>query len=219
MTAVSGVQPRLRTDLVVSRHDSSVVVKDPVSGRFFRFREIEAFILQELEGAASSEEIRSQIDTRFGATLSQANLEQFLARLGHIGLLEQPNGQAASRNSQRATRIRGNLFYLRFPAFDPDRLFNWLVKRVRFLFTPAFVVGSLAIILLAVCVSVSNWSEIARDLPRLYSLQSLLLAYVTMLVVITAHEFAHGLTCKHFGGSVRELASCSSTFSPPFTVT
>lgn len=219
MNAVSGVQPRLRTDLVVSRHDntdSSVVVKDPVSGRFFRFREIEAFILQELEGTASSEEIRRQVEAHFGATLSQANLEQFLARLAHIGLLEQPNGQAASQNTQRAARIRGNLFYLRFPAFDPDRLFNRMVERVRFLFTPSFVLGSLAIIFIAVCVAVSNLSAIGRDLPRLYSLQSLLLAYVTMLGVITAHEFAHGLTCKHFGGSVRELGFMLLYFQPAF---
>src|SRR5437762_11088942 len=37
-----------------------------------------------------------------------------------------------------------------------------------------------------------------------------------MLAVSIAHEFAHGLTCKHFGGEVRELGVLLLYFQPAF---
>src|SRR5436189_2350861 len=37
-----------------------------------------------------------------------------------------------------------------------------------------------------------------------------------MPAVITAHEFAHGLTCKNFGGSVREIGFLLLYFQPAF---
>jgi multidrug resistance efflux pump len=61
-----------------------------------------------------------------------------------------------------------------------------------------------------------NWDEIARDIPRLYNFGSFLVMYATMLTVVTMHEFAHGLTCKHFGGSVREMGFMLIYFQPAF---
>jgi putative peptide zinc metalloprotease protein len=39
---------------------------------------------------------------------------------------------------------------------------------------------------------------------------------VTVLAVTTAHEFAHGLTCKYFGGEVREIGFLLLYFQPAF---
>src|SRR6185436_10731524 len=68
----------------------------------------------------------------------------------------------------------------------------------------------------AVGLTASNWTEIELDLPRLYSVQSLALAWCIAMLVIVAHEFAHGLTCKHFGGSVREIGFLLLYFQPAF---
>src|SRR5258707_5244839 len=37
-----------------------------------------------------------------------------------------------------------------------------------------------------------------------------------MVGVVTLHEFAHGLTCKHFGGHVREIGFILIFFQPAF---
>ena len=37
-----------------------------------------------------------------------------------------------------------------------------------------------------------------------------------MLTVTTAHEFAHGLACKHFGGEVHEIGFLLLYFQPAF---
>ncbi len=191
------------------------VVKDPITERFFRFREIEGFILEHLDGDTTPDLLRAKTEERFGSAPSLETQERFIGRLRNLGLIESSEaGQAAAVRPNR--RIRGNPFYLRFRIFDPDRLLDRLVGRLGFLFTTSFFCFSAAVILLAAGMTASQWYEIVQDFPRLYSFQSLILAYVTTLIVITAHEFAHGLTCKHHGGSVREMGFFLLFFQPAF---
>src|SRR6185312_13877521 len=102
-------------------------------------------------------------------------------------------------------RLQGNVFYLMFRVCDPDHLFDWLVGKVRFLFTWTFMALSAATILAAACVIVFNWGEFKQDLPRLYQWGAIPTVWAIILLVTVAHEFGHGLTCKHFGGEVHEL--------------
>jgi multidrug resistance efflux pump len=209
---------RLRGDLVISRQTengaSGVIIKDPVRGGFFRFREVEGFILDRLVGTGSLESICTEVQNEFGGPLSLSTLEQFVQRLDRLGLLQRD--ESAGRMPEKPRRVRGSIFYLRLSAFDPDRLLDRLVGKLRFLFTPAFVWFSAVSILAAIALTLANWNEIAMDLPRLYSLQSLALAWFVGLLVVVAHEFAHGLTCKHFGGSVREMGFLLLFFQPAF---
>ena len=62
----------------------------------------------------------------------------------------------------------------------------------------------------------SDWNEIVRDLRHLYRFDALVLAWITVLTVTTAHEFAHGLTCKRFGGEVHEIGFLLLYFQPAF---
>jgi multidrug resistance efflux pump len=213
--------PKVRGDLLLSRHGEddrvSFVVKDPVSGRYFRFRAIEGFILEQLDGVSPLEAVRTRVETKFAAPLPRATLEQFLQRLQRLGLLQgsqAPGDQPPAPST--VGRVRGNLFYLRACLFDPDRLFSWMVGRIQFFFTPLFITVSAVLILGATLVTAANWLEVRLDLPRLYNAPSLVLAYLTMLVVIGAHECAHGLTCKFFGGRVREIGFLLLLFQPAF---
>ncbi len=189
---------KLRSDLIFSRQGegekSGFVIKDPVARRFYRFGEMEYFIAQQLDGATSPETVQQRVAERFGATPSLKTLEEFEARL----------------------RTGGSLLYMRLKAVDPDHFFSRLVPKVQFLFTPFFIVLSAACILLALRLTVHNWGEISRQLAVMLRFQSLLLAWVVVLVVVTLHEFAHGLTCKHFGGHVNEIGFLLIYFQPAF---
>jgi putative peptide zinc metalloprotease protein len=207
---------RLRSDLVHSYQGSGdsiiLVVKDPLTGRFFRFGQIEAFILGRLGGEATAEQLQATVEEQFGAALPRETLDQFLAKLGRMGLLE----TAERKASQRSKRVRGTLLYLRFPGFDPDRLVTWLASRLTFCFTRSFVSVSALLILGGVWIAVTHWDDIGQDLQRLYNFSSFLVLYVTVLAVVAFHEFAHGVTCKHFGGSVREMGFMLLYFQPAF---
>src|SRR4029453_11608442 len=51
----------------------------------------------------------------------------------------------------------------------------------------------------------ANWDDMGRDLAGLYRVETMLLAWLTIFAVTAAHEFAHAIACKHFGGEVREM--------------
>ena len=210
---------KLRSDLIFSRQGegekSGFVIKDPVARRFYRFGEMEYFIAQQLDGATSPETVQQRVAERFGATPSLKTLEEFEARLRTLRLVE---SDPSERKTERKTsgRVGGSLLYMRLKAVDPDHFFSRLVTKVQFLFTPFFIVLSAACILLALRLTVHNWSEISRQLAVMLRFQSLLLAWLVVLLVVTLHEFAHGLTCKHFGGHVNEIGFLLIYFQPAF---
>lgn len=70
------------------------------------------------------------------------------------------------------------------------------------------------LILLALIVTISNSAEIGRDLVSLYQVNALLLAWTITIFATIAHEFAHGLTCKRFGGKVHEMGFMLIFFMP-----
>jgi len=216
---MSTLTVKLRSDLVVSRQEGPegviFVVKDPATERFFRFKETEHFIARQFDGATSPDMVRQRFEGKFGVTLSPENMEQFINRLLRVGLLT--NGEAGPPVQPAARhRVAGDIFYLRSRIFDPDRLFDRLIPRIRFLFTPYFVALSAALVVGAAGVSVVNWPEIVHQSGTLFRFDSLVLAWFICLGVIAAHEFSHGLTCKYFGGRVREIGFLLIYFQPAF---
>lgn len=211
--------PRLRRDLTVSRLETAnggfLIIKHPVSGRFYRFKEAERFIAEQLDGETPLDVIRERTEAKFGASLGLDTLNAFVKNLDKIGLLE-TSKPGEKRDSGRPSRIRGNLLYLRLALLDPDRLFTRLVPHIRLLFTRRFLVLSAIPILVALALTLANAREIAADLPRLYQASAILPFFALILVVASIHEFAHGLTCKHFGGEVHELGFMVMYFQPAF---
>ncbi|MCI0567660.1 MAG: efflux RND transporter periplasmic adaptor subunit [Acidobacteria bacterium] len=211
--------PKLREGLVVSRQPSTgtttFVIKDPARGRFFQLRELEYFIAQQLDGAASLDLVASRVQERFDTPLSRDNLEHFISRLRASGLLQSRDAAGTDASHQRRT-FGGSLLYLRLKAFDPDRLFDVLAGNLRFLFSPVFLATSTALIILAAFTAAANGPSIARDFTRAFQIHTLFLAWLTVFLVIIIHEFSHGLTCKHFGGKVHDLGFLLIYFQPSF---
>src|SRR5882762_6349749 len=210
--------PKLRSDLTVRQHETDgerfFIVKDPVSGEFFRFREAEGFIAEQFDGERPLEVVRKNTEEKFGAMLSAEMLTGFVKNLERTGLLE--TGEPNHRTNGKRSRIGGSALYIRFRIFDPDRLFDRLTPLVRLFFTPLFLAASAILICLAVGELIANWSDFAQDLSRLYELSAIPLLIVVIFVVVGAHEFSHGLTCKHFGGEVHDIGFLLVYFQPAF---
>ena len=102
--------------------------------------------------------------------------------------------------------------------FDPDRLFARLEPGLRVVWTRAFVIASAACIAAAFALSWLNRREIVDDFTGALVMrwETLLLAWLMLVAATTLHEFAHGLTCKHFGGDVHEVGFLLMFFIPCF---
>jgi putative peptide zinc metalloprotease protein len=207
--------PCFRRDLAVSQQSSAdgamFVIKEPDRRQFFRIGEVEYFIAAQLDGETPLTVVQHRAEEKFQAALPQEILAGFVRRLERAGLLESGR-RSAERRRQR--RVEGSLLYLRVRVCDPDRLLGWMARHLNFFYTPAFMVLSALTILGAVAVAMTNWEEAAQTLPRLYQLSAIPVISLVIFLVIAAHEFAHGLTCKRLGGEVREMGFMLVYFQP-----
>ena len=232
-TSHSGtIPPARRPDLLLrpigdeGRH----VVKDLRTGGFFELGPVESFLLLSLDGRQPTESIRAAYEGRFAEPLSPEDLEDFLELARGQGFLtpegeptsttageadaEQGQGQSSGARDSRPladgpvpgpSRSRQSLLYWRKTLFDPDRLFNFLEPRLRFLWTRGFLAGSGGLILAAAWLVWTERQALVTQFPHALRWETLALAWVTMVTVTTLHEFAHGLTCKRYGGEVHEV--------------
>src|SRR5258706_1486489 len=209
----------LKNDLIVSRHDNPegifYVIKDPSTERFFRFKEIENYIAQQCDGQTSKEIICHRAEEKFNVCLTEQNIDQFINKLRGIGLLVDKNSEQPLLKKNK-WRLTGDIFYLRCPLFNPDVFFDWLLPKVRFLSTRAFIVTCAGLVVLAVNITIISWGAIVHEFYGLLRLEFLVQAWLMIVGVVTLHEFAHGLTCKHFGGHVREMGFILIYFQPAF---
>ena len=212
---------KLRDSLIFSHHPESggeeaFVVKDPETGRFFRFKAIEHFIAKQFDGVTPSETIRRRVEDAYQTPLSAEGLEQFIKSLRRLGLLE--GKRSAQRREKYRDRgpVRGSLLYLRIKLFDPASLFSYLLPKIRWCFTPFFLIVSTALILAACGLALANAQEIGSGMLSLLRIDTIFLFWLTMCLLTTAHEFAHGLTCTYYGGTVRELGFMLIYFQPAF---
>src|SRR5262249_16583400 len=150
--------------------------------------------------SASPAAVCAEFKRRHGGTLTLSTLTAFLTRLDTVGIL-------AGARSHRLAPLEGGLgtrFYVRFKLFDPDRLFARMAGPLRWVWTPGFVVSTVALMLAALGLGLAHWAVLTD-----YALDAVREHYVAIVVwselVVISHELAHGLTCKAFGGRVPEI--------------
>lgn len=213
--------PKFREDLVISQQQFEgvvyYVIKDPVTQKFFRIKEFEYFITRNLDGDTSPEQIADRFGQRFNIPLPQDTLERFIRRLESLGFLE---GGASERELARLQYQKGTLpgriLFMKIKGFDPDRILNRLAKPTRFLFTPHFLASSLLVILLAAVITLGSWADLGYSFTGIFKIATIIKIWVAIFLVVVLHEFAHALTCKHFGGEVHEMGFLLLYFQPCF---
>src|SRR5678815_3596918 len=226
--------PRLRADLTiveqVFRGEASFVVKDPATQKYFRFRPVEMGVMRYFDGARTPEQIAAAL-TEQGIRLTARTVEAFARKLASIGLLERTlverttleleRIRAERRKRRRPALFRGELLRMRWSLGDPDAMFTRVLPAVRWMFTRAFVVASVALFAVYFLILGATWREFSSTVAQLYSLHnitfgSIVVLWLTGLVVILIHELGHGFTCKYFGGEVHEMGFMLIYFQPAF---
>ena len=215
--------PARRLDLVIKHlGDGRYVVKDPRSQAYYELGAEESFLLGQLDGRRGAAEARSAFEERFTTPLAAEDLDDFLQMVEQQGLLDIPAATTSIPYPRPAVAQRGasdrtshsSVLYWRKALFDPDRLLTWLAPRLAFCWTaPAFAVSLLCIIT-ATGILWANRVEVADGLGSLLRWETAVVVWLTVVIVTTLHEFAHGLTCKHFGGEVHEMGVLLILFMP-----
>ena len=226
--------PRLRPGLVVVeqvyRGESSYIVKDPESQKYFRFRPVELVVMQEFDGERTTAQIAAALAAQ-GLPFGPAAVEAFAAKLRQLGLVERSLAErsvllmervrAERRRRLRSPRAHSSLLRMRWALADPDQWLERWLPRLRVCFSRPFLVASVGLFAVYAFVAWTQWPDLAHALatltrPASYTLEMFLVFWTTGMVVIVVHELGHAFTCKYFGGQVHEMGAMLIYFQPAF---
>jgi len=224
-------RPKFRTDLIVSRQvvlgEVSYVLKIPETDSYYRFQDIEYETLTLFDGRRTFREVWEELRRRYPEThTTLTDVEDFASGadpdLWEKTLTEKNLALLEKIRSERRERAeRSSLFYLSFSAFNPDAFFTKIHPYLRWVWSPGFFWATLVLFVLAGWVFVSEWDQLMADTVALYTFQNKSLAdLVQVWILILAggfiHECGHGLTCKHYGGEVKQMGFMLIYFMPAF---
>jgi multidrug efflux pump subunit AcrA (membrane-fusion protein) len=231
---IVGFFPRLRPDLTIVEQsfkgETSFVVKDPTTRKYFRFGKVEIAVMRCFDGRRTPDEIAGALADQ-GMRIPARTVEGFARKLSSIGVLERTLVERttlelerlrAERRKRRQPKLfRGELLRMRWSMGDPDSLLEHALPAVRWCFTRAFVAVSAVLFVAYFAILAAGWGEFSRDVAQLFSLSHLTLGAVavlwfTALVVVLIHELGHAFTCKYFGGEVHEMGFMLVYFQPAF---
>lgn len=227
--------PKLRDDLTIVPQIvgglQTYMVKDPVNRAYHRVGLTEYNIMTLLDGQHSFSEVKEKFEETEGLILDPENLENFLKYLEEAELLEKPKAQKSTlfyqkMKAKRKKKLQGrlggiNVLELVIPAFDPNSLFDRIIHPLRFFWSRGFFIFTLFCFFLVIIIAAHNWNAFKEATFSIYSLSGktasdFVIIYILFFLVVVIHEFAHGLTCKHYGGEVRETGLILYYFNPCF---
>src|SRR5438874_7917329 len=126
------VRLRIRQDLGITpqRYEGRTyfVIKDPVSLRYYRFKEQEHFLLQLMDGTHTLDEAQKSFERRFRPErLTLEDLEHFSQQLLTAGLVQNESPQAGQQLIDRRKKRKRteplqtftNILYIKIPTFYP----------------------------------------------------------------------------------------------------
>jgi len=237
--ALAENRPRRRPDLVVRRRQIEdevfYVVANPVTNEHLKLGEIEHAILDLLDGSRNMDEIAAAFEARTGSAIEVDDLAEFVESLREAGMVERAAFDPAQileefRQRERSGLARpqlvsGSLAFLRFLPFNPDRFLGAVASRISWVWTRGFFIASTALMAAATVATIAWFDRIWPAARALFEssvagggagmARRLAILYVVGGAVVVIHECAHGLTLKHYGGTVPEMGFVLAYFQIP----
>lgn len=228
--AAEHLKVKLRADLIVQPQFyegmTHYVVKDPIALKYFRFKQEEYFLLEQLDGNTSLQDVKRKFERKYRPqTIAIDDLMRFTSQLHEAGLILIDTSEQAKVLVQRRrknkwkkfTQFFANILFIKIPLVDPERLLNWMYPFFRWIFTPWFITFSVGCMLAAITLVLSQWSTFQAKLPEFQSFfnwHTILYFWCSLGVIKVIHEFGHGLTAKHYGGEVHEMGMLFLVLTP-----
>ncbi len=226
--------PKLRADVAIVeqlyRGETSFVVKDLETHKYFRFRPVEVTVMRSLDGMRTCGEAAAAL-REAGIGVSEAAVESFAQKLSRMGLIEKSLTERSTMQVERLREERkkrarprlfkGELMRMRWSMGDPNAAIDRWLPRLRFMFTRTFLLFSIALFALNLVIVGANWPRLSAGLAQLgdfgsYGPGHLVAFWCTLLGIILIHELGHSVTCKYFGGEVHEMGFMLIYFQPAF---
>ena len=219
-----------RTDLSSKRQQylgrSYWIVKDPLGLKYFRFQDEEFFILNQLDGTRSLDDIKDNFEAEFPPQkITLEELQSFIGQLHQSNLIvagvpNQGHELLKRRNKRRRQEIMAaasNILCIRFKGIDPNKILDRMLPYVRWMFHPIALFFYLVIMFLALSLVLIEFDTFRAKLPefqQFFGVKNIFLLSLTLGVTKVLHELGHGLSCKYLGGECHEIGIMILVLTP-----
>ena len=219
-----------RADLTAKKEQylgrSYWIVKDPIGLKYFRFQDEEYYILNQLDGTRSLDNIKDNFEAEFPPQkITLDELQSFIGQLHQSNLIvagvpNQGHELLKRRNKRRRQEIIqawSNILCIRFKGFDPNRILDAMLPWVRWCFHPVTLFFCFVIMFSALSLVIMEFDTFRAKLPnfhQFFGLKNIFLLTITLGVTKVIHEFGHGLSCKYFGGECHEIGIMILVLTP-----
>jgi putative peptide zinc metalloprotease protein len=233
--SLAGRVPRIDPKVTFREHiedgDRIVRVYFPSTGFMYRLTWAQWSLAQLFDGKRSYAEIAELYSQQTGALYDRQTVVEFASDLEAAGFwyrtAQEKNvllllqSKEERRKNLKAKNRFSDLSMIVFPAFNPDRVLDWLYPKTRFMYTRWFTVLTVMAFLFTIGLTVSHWPEIGRDTREFYNFSDktagdILILYLLGIFVVAVHEFAHAHACKRAGGRVPAMGFALIFLTPAF---
>jgi len=220
--------PCIHPRLVVREHedrDGTVIMCVIPGGRppcYFRFTRYQYLLASLFDGRRSYADVAEEYNRQTGANLTGEQVKGFADGMEKVEFwyhtpLERSEMLCHELMTTRHQHLKkkrdwGDLSSITFVEFDPDRYITWVYRHFSWVYSRAFLVWSAFMFLVMCFILGTQWHEVWNDSLAFYDLlgkggSHAVLFFGMFLSLGAVHETAHGLTCKHFGGSPHRMGA------------
>lgn len=224
------IRLKMRGDLEADRqHYQGVeywVVKEPVGQKYYQFPPHVYYLLSQLDGEISVEEIIDRYHEAFAPKrIERQQLQQLLQRFHRDGLvISDLPGQGIELYKRGLKNKRmelfskfSNILAIRFRGIDPDRFLERVNPYTSWFFSKPMVLAVIVMALVALFSVLANWAEFQARLPgfeQFFDLRKWYLFGAVLCVTKILHELGHGLSCKKLGGECHDIGFMLLVLTP-----
>ena len=215
---------KLRNDLVTANAvidgQEVVNIKDPLRGNYFRLRPPEFWLISQLDGETSYEQVAERFKSEFNLNIDANAVLQFVEVLESQYFLENSRSeQQVSRRSygnEDRKSLFSKLLYIKFNAFNPGRFLDVLTKLYKPFHTPIGLTAQALFIFYGLILFFTHYASFSISLSEIYSVGSIITIVAALFVYLIIHEFSHAVACRLYGGEVSEIGFLFMYFQPCF---
>ncbi|MFT6875126.1 MAG: putative peptide zinc metalloprotease protein [Granulosicoccus sp.] len=193
------------------RNEPWLFIHNDVTGQHARINALARQVVNALDENTSVKNLIENIvgDTDIEEKEAVASSLIGLSQLGMIGLCDvHSNTRIQHRVKELLSHKKANWhnpLAIRIPLIDPNEWLNTVVARLTLLLSRWFLWTVMSFLVLAIGIAILNITDIVHQISVVARTPQqwwqLLLVYPVLKV---AHELAHALTIKRFGGSIHE---------------
>jgi len=199
------------------------VIRDSLSGKFFRVRPPAYEFICELERShtvGDAWERRLKIDPE--SVPGQGEVVRLLSSLHRAGLLRSdmegdvdPLAEAFAEEKRNEAKQRwSSILFFKLPLWNPDPFLRRTLPYVTRLFSRWGVLLWGLLLIWGLSEIANNWKAFSAETASILGFANLPWMLATVIVIKAFHELGHGYVCRKLGGEVPETGIMLLLFNP-----